>query len=133
MSQPITTFADIEAAQRAVLARQFAELQARMALARAGRSPAQLAAQADRIIADLAAMVPQQCQQQQANAGLYGVRKVFKTSAGSIIADTRAEAVAKAESMTAERPVMVQGPNDTPSLRELGIRAQIRRMNRAGL
>lgn len=55
MSHPITTPADVEAAQRATLARQHAELQARMALARAGRSPAQLQAQADRILADLAA------------------------------------------------------------------------------
>lgn len=55
MSALLTTEADVIAAQRAMLARQHAELQARIALARAGRSPAQLAAQADRIIADIAA------------------------------------------------------------------------------
>jgi hypothetical protein len=63
----------------------------------------------------------------------YGTRKPFKTSAGTIFADTRAEAVSAAERLTIERPVMVQGPNRTPSLRELGVRAIVRRMNRAGL
>lgn len=90
----------IIAAQRATLTRQYAEAQSRIALTLAGRGPAALKAEEDRILAELdailsapVAMVPQPVQQQQAHAGK--VNGVKSTPRGGYIVHRRGDSSQK--------------------------------------